>query len=323
MKDISIIIVSWNARDFLRGCVNSINETCQDLDVEIIVVDNASSDGSAEMVRATFPEVTLELTGHNQGFAQANNIGIKMARGEYYAFINSDVIVHPGCLAALIAFLQVHPDVGLVGPRVSGGDGKLQRTCRRLPTVWNTFCRAFALDSILGRWPLFSGREMRHWNHESQDEVEVISGCFWVARRAAVERVGGLDERFFFYAEDVDWCKRFRNSGWKVAFVPGATATHFGGASSSNAPLRYSIEMLRANLAYWGKYSGAPGKASFYLLSIAHHGVRILSRGLRIFFSNHPDAQTIAKFRKSLVCLRWLLTGREVAGNDRSVAGST
>ena len=312
MSQISVIIVSWNGREFLRNCLKSVRDSGGPLVREVLVVDNASADGSPEMVAQEFPEARLIRSSVNLGFARANNLGLKAAAGSWLALLNSDVIVHPGCFEQLVAFLKEHSEVGLVGPKILGPDGRLQRTCRRLPTLWNTICRAFALDNVLSRWRLFSGREMRHCSHDSQADVEVLSGCFWMARRKAVEDVGGLDERFFFYAEDVDWCNRFWDSGWRVAFVPAATATHFGGGSSANAPLRYSIHLLRANLDYWRKYWGIPGQAAFYVLSVIHHSLRLISRGLRLIAFNDPAGEVAYKFKRSQVCLRWLLIGKGV-----------
>jgi GT2 family glycosyltransferase len=311
MLSISIIIVSWNARHHLWNCLESIRETGGSLVRQVIVVDNASTDGSPEMVSELFPEVTLIRLSENLGFARANNLGLKRASGNYLALVNSDVIVHKECFARLVEFLENHHEVGLVGPKILGADGQLQRTCRQLPTLWNTLCRTLVLDSLFPNHPWFSGREMRHWNHENQADVEVLSGCFWLARREAVEKVGGLDERFFFYAEDVDWCKRFHDTNWKVVFVPQATATHFGGGSSSNAPLRYSIEMLRANLIYWNKHHGVLGKCGYYLLSIVYHGFRLVPRAiLRMGRSTVRGGES--KFMEHFVCLRWLLTGKWV-----------
>ncbi len=311
MSQISVIIVSWNARNYLRDCLTSIREAGGSLVREIIVVDNASSDGSPDMVAAEFPEVKLIPAGANLGFARANNLGIKQASGSFLALVNSDVIVHPGCFEQLTRILESRKEVGLVGPRITGGDGRLQLTCRRLPSFWNLTCRALALDLVLSRWPLFSGFEMRHWDYGNLAEVEVLSGCFWLARKSAVEQVGGLDERFFFYAEDLDWCKRFHDVGWKVLFVPEATATHFGGGSSSNAPLRYSIEMLRANLVYWNKHHGVPGKFGCYLLALLYHSFRLVPRAIaRIGHLSVRDGDK--KVMEHLVCLRWLLTGKGV-----------
>jgi GT2 family glycosyltransferase len=310
MTQICVSIVSWNACGYLRDCLASIRETGGSLVREIIVVDNASTDGSPTMVAKEFPEVALIRSDQNLGFARANNLGIQRASSALLALINSDVIVHPGCLERLTEFLKNHREVGLVGPRITGGEGRLQLTCRRFPTVWNLTCCVLALDRALSRWALFSGMEMRHWDYTRQGEVEVVSGCFWLARRTAVEQVGGLDERFFFYAEDIDWCKRFRGAGWKIMFIPQATATHFGGGSSSNAPLRYSIEMLRANLIYWKKHHGVLGECSYYLLALLYHGFRFVPRALaRMVF---PPRDGESKLREHFVCVRWLLTGKWV-----------
>jgi GT2 family glycosyltransferase len=310
MKRISVIIVSWNTRELLKGCLNSIRTSGDSLVQEVIVVDNASTDGSAEMVAAEFSEVTLIRSKENLGFARANNLGLQRASGSWMALVNSDVVVHPGCFEQLINYLETHDGAGLVAPAVFGGDGRLQPTCRRLPTIWSTACRSLALDNVLSRWPLLSSRELCYKGQVQPIEVDVLSGCFWVARREAVAQVGGLDERFFFYAEDIDWCKRFGDAKWKVVFVPKATATHFGGGSSAKAPLRYSIELLRANLAYWRKHRGVPGLAIFFFLSVIHHITRLLMRGVEKVLGRGLDSAY--KYQRSLVCLRWLLTGKEV-----------
>jgi GT2 family glycosyltransferase len=312
MSEISVIIVSWNARGYLRDCLASIRETGGGLVREVIVVDNASSDGSPEMVAENFPEATLIQAGQNLGFARANNLGLKHASAPLLALVNSDVIVHPGCFQALSAFMGKRPEVGLAGPKVFGRDGKLQRTCGQLPTIWNTLCRFLALDRIFSRWSLFSGFQMRHWNYDRQAEVGVLSGCFWVARRAAVDRVGGLDERFFFYAEDMDWCKRFWDGKWKVVFVPEGTATHFGGGSSSQAPLRYCIENLRGNLLYWHKHHGRFGRSVCYSLAVLRHCFRFAVRGTLGLIGLGKGADDEHKLREDVVCLRWLLTGKGV-----------
>lgn len=311
MPSISVIIVSWNARQHLQNCLASLAETSAALLHEIIVVDNASTDGSPEMVETQFPNVMLIRASENLGFARANNLGIKQASGSFLALVNSDVIVHPGCFEQLTRVLEGQKEVGLVGPRITGGDGRLQLTCRRLPSLWNLTCRALALDRVLSRWPHFSGFEMRHWDYANLAEVEVLSGCFWLARKSAVEQVGGLDERFFFYAEDLDWCKRFHDLGWKVLFVPEATATHFGGGSSANAPLRYSIEMLRANLIYWDKHHGSLGRFGYYLLDILYHSLRLVPRAV-FSLGRSSVLHADRKVREHFVCLRWLLTGKGV-----------
>jgi len=313
MKSISAIIVSWNTREYLWNCLNSIRKTNMSCVKEIIVVDNASKDGSPEMVMKEFPEVTLLRSEKNLGFARANNIAIQLAKGNILALVNSDVVVHPGCFEKLAAFLYQHDNVGLIGPRVLGGDGKLQRSCRRLPNVWNTLCRTFALDRIFPFWSVFSGFEIPHSKYDRVMEVEVLSGCFCVARKKAVDEVGGLDERYFFYAEDIDWCKRFREAGWKLMFIPEASATHFGGGSTSNAPLHFSIEILRATLKYWRKHHGIIGQVICYLFTIVHHGLRLMLRSMRTILGLCGSFDSKKKLHEDYVCLRWLLTGKEIS----------
>jgi GT2 family glycosyltransferase len=307
MKEVSVIIVSWNGRQFLQDCLVSIQKTAGLMVREVVVVDNCSADGSPEMVAKEFPEVTLIRLNENLGFARANNIGLKEVSGRWIALINSDVVLHPGCLDELVGYMAARPGVGLVGPKVFGRDGKLQRTCRRLPTLWNTLCRALALDSALPHCRLFSGREMRHWAQDTESDVEMLNGCFWLARSEAVQDVGALDERFFFYAEDVDWCKRFRDRKWTVAFVPAATITHYGGGSSACAPVRYSIELLRANLAYWRKHQGLLGFLIFYALLIFHHGSRAILRVALGWARQSSPSESKAKRQRDLACVRWLL----------------
>jgi GT2 family glycosyltransferase len=312
MNEISVIIVSWNAKAYLRDCLKSIRETGGSLIKEVIVVDNASRDGSPDMVAEEFPEVVLMRSTENLGFARANNLGIKRASAPLIALVNSDVIVRPGCFQELVSAFEADPKVGLGGPKVFGGDGLIQHSCGRLPTIWNTTCRLLGLDRVLGRWRLFSGFQMRDWKYDCRAEVEVLNGCFWLARRAAVDQIGGLDEQFFFYAEDIDWCKRFRDGGWKLLFVVEATATHFGGGSSSNAPLRYSIEMLRGNLLYWKKHHGSFGRLAFRLIAMTRYGVRFLAGGfLRLIGLAGGDSDK-QKIKEAKVCLRWLLTGKGV-----------
>lgn len=311
MSDISVIIVSWNACEYLKKCLISIADTGGSTVREVIVVDNNSTDGSAEMVEADFPKVMLIRSRENLGFARANNIGISKASGRWLALVNSDVVVHADCFERLVETLDNQPKVGLVGPKIFGGDGYIQRSCRRLPTIWTILCRSLALDKLISNNPVVFDGKRSQWDHDSQANVEVLSGCFWMARRSAVEGVGGLDERFFFYAEDVDWCKRFWDKGWRVTFVPDATAIHFGGASSGNAPLRYSVQMLRANLEYWRKHRGIFGLMAYYFLSLAHHVIRFMSRGVRLAFGNDPSGETTYKFKRSLTCLRWLLTSKD------------
>jgi GT2 family glycosyltransferase len=202
----------------------------------------------------------------------------------------------------------------MVGPRVTGGDGLLQRSCRHLPGLWNTFCRALALDRLFGARGIFSGYEVSPAQHETLREAEVLSGCFCVARRSAVEAIGGLDEQFFFYGEDIDWCRRLRKAGWKLVFIPAATATHFGGGSTSKAPLRFSVEILKATLKYWRKHYGPFGQAVCNALLVLHHGIRLPIRAAKGLVGFGRSADSRSKLQEDVACLRWLLFRIDVHG---------
>lgn len=308
---VSVIVVSWNASGFLRACLQSIRTADPRYIAEVIVVDNASSDGSPEMVEREFPEVILVRAGSNLGFARANNVGMERATGDVFALVNSDALVHERCLENLEQHLRDHPGVGMVAPRVIGSDGSLQKTSRRLPGLWNTFCRTLALDSLLpDAWP-FPGYELSVQQHARLHHAQALSGCFCVIRRVAAEDVGGLDEAFFFYGEDLDWCKRLRDAGWKLAYVPQATATHFGGGSSAQAPLRFSIEMLRATLRYWRKHHGNVGCAACWTLLVVHHGSRWLFRVILSLRSAESALAQRPAILRDRACLAWLLLRSE------------
>jgi GT2 family glycosyltransferase len=304
--DISIIIVSWNAKDYLCKCLESIYETKANLSVEIIVVDNDSSDGSPDAVEKRFPEVKLIRTGKNLGFAGGNNVGIKMASGHHVFLINSDVVLLDNTLVRLAEYLDTHPRVGIVSPRILNGDGSLQHSCRQFPGFRNTICELVALPELFPRSPLFSGTFMYWWAHDTERKVDVTVGCFWAVRREALEQVGGLDETFFIYGEDIDWCKRFGQAGWEVVFFPGTQAIHYGGASSANAPIRFYLEMQKTTLQYWEKYYGKGGRTVCWLLIAVHQTIRLVARLLVSLVRSKSDDSTRYKIKRSFECLRWL-----------------
>ncbi len=307
---VSVIIVNWNARDFLLQCLASLTpEVCR-YSMEIIVVDNDSSDGSPEAVEVRFPHVRLIRSGANLGFARGNNLGIAQSRGRYLALINSDIKVLDHCLTRLVEYCDAHPDAGMVGPRVLGRDGSLQRTVRGFPTLWNMFCRAIALDATLPAWKVFSGYSLSHWSQEDLRAVDILGGCFWVVRRQALAEVGLLDESFFMYGEDMDWCRRFRAAGWKLVYVPSAETIHYGGGSSANAPVRFFIEKQRADLQYWKKHHAWPAVAGYFLISCLHLALRSLVYTFALLFFRRKRQTYSHKVQRSLACLRWMVSGR-------------
>jgi GT2 family glycosyltransferase len=298
---ISIIIVSWNAKAYLLKCLASLaNETYP---LEIIVVDNNSSDGSPEAVAREYPKVKLIRSPENLGFAKANNLGIKAATGDYLAFVNNDVEVFPGCIPSLVAFSAAHPRVGVVGPQIFGGKGGLQKSYWGFPTLVNRFARALALDNLF-KSRAFSGYST-YGAKDDYKPVDVLQGSFLLVKREALDRVGPWDEDFFIYGEDVDWCRRFWDDGWEVMFLASARAIHYGGSSSANAPVRFYIEKQKADLQYWRKHESPLAVQGYIVLSCLHESLRTAGYGLLSLFK--PSARF--KANRSLACLRWLLSG--------------
>src|SRR3990172_826615 len=199
--DISVIIVGWNSRPYLERCLESFALAPSSRSLEIIVVDNASADGSSELVEAKFPHVKLIRNDQNLGFAKANNLAIQKSRGRYLCLVNPDAEVLPGCLDALADYLDQNPGVGNVGPRVLNPNITRQSSCRQFPTLWNNFCEATGLATAFRNYRFFSGEHMRFFPYDRTLAVDVLVGCFWMMRRESVEAVGLLDEDFFLYGE--------------------------------------------------------------------------------------------------------------------------
>ncbi|MGO8925739.1 MAG: glycosyltransferase family 2 protein [Limisphaerales bacterium] len=316
---VSVIIVSWNAREFLLQCLDSISAQAGRYPLEVIVVDNASTDGSPEAVASRYPDVRLVRNSTNLGFAKANNLGVSVSSGRYLCLVNSDVKVLPDCISRLVDYCEENPAVGMAGPRIWGGDGQLQRSCRGFPSLWNIFCCALALDAMFPRCKLFSGYWLSYWPQDSLRPVDILSGCFLLVRRQALAQVGLLDESFFMYGEDMDWCKRFWDHGWQAVFVPSAEAVHYGGASSANAPVRFFLERHRADLQYWQKHHSSLGIACYFVLICLRLALRAAGHSLVALLRRVKRSESRYKVRRSLAALGWMLSaGLKQCGARRS-----
>jgi GT2 family glycosyltransferase len=303
---VSVVIVVWNAKKYVVECLESLREHCAKVCSEVIVVDNASSDGTPELIAEMFPECKLIRNPENYGFAKANNIGIAQSSGEYICLVNSDVKFIDDCISLMVRYLEEHAGVGMLGPKMLGATGEVRRSTMRFPTVWNNFCRAIGLDSLFKRSRSFGGLMMSDFDHRTTAPVEVLNGWFLLVRRRAVERVGLLDPQFFMYGEDVDWCYRFREAGETVVFFGEAGAIHYGGASSANAPLRFYLELYRATWQYWRKHHGGLAQLGFLVAFSIHHSVRLLGSGFIYLCSPSQRPDTAARFKRSLACLQWV-----------------
>ena len=307
---VSIIIVNWNTCALLRDCLHSVRQQTVARH-QIIVVDNASRDGSAAMVRDEFPDVVLIANPDNQGFAGGNNQGLCLATGQRVLLLNPDTIVLDGAIDRMLVWLDRNPDVGCVGCQVLEGPGVIQRTCFADPTPARQMIVEFGLMR-LARWIPALGRPWyTDWDRRSARDVDVVSGMFMLVPRVVLDRVGPLDDAFFIYAEEADWCRRIRKAGWRCVFAPVAQIIHLDGGSKSTAQIRSKmyVQMQKSHLIYARKHHGRLGYA-------ATKGLYVLSALLRwaLFapvFWLRSDATSQARVRLAGAALRFHLAGQE------------
>ncbi len=264
MDDLGIIIVSWNTRDYLRRCLQTVLASEGGLRLRVVVVDNGSTDGSAEMVAAEFPSVTL-IAGHgNVGYPAGNNLGLR-ALGfagsgpapdapPYTLLLNPDTEVPPRAFADLLTYLDAHPAVGVIGPRLYLRDGSLDLACRRsLPTPAVALWRMIGFSRLFPRSRVFGRYNLTYLDERQITEVGSVVGAFMLVRRSPIEQVGLMDERFFMYGEDLDWCKRIAEAGWKIIYYPPVEVLHVKRAASRQNP-RARREFVRAFLLFYDKH---------------------------------------------------------------------
>jgi GT2 family glycosyltransferase len=267
--DLTVAIVNWNGRGILADCLRSVFATDAGIRTEVIVVDNASSDGSQAMVKAEFPGVTLVENGENRGFAAANNQAMSMAHGRHVLLLNSDTVVHGDVLAATVRFLDARPEVGAFACRVLNRDGSEQQVARPAPHWWRLWLWTFGAERLSGRTDA---------GHPSRDRLEgerdagMLAGCYLAVPASVVATVGALDERYFFFGEDADWCERIRRAGKQVVQAPVGTITHLGGASSGAHSHRRDLMLVKGlavfNRKFHGRLAGLASAAalwSYYL----------------------------------------------------------
>jgi N-acetylglucosaminyl-diphospho-decaprenol L-rhamnosyltransferase len=249
---VSVVIVSYNTRDELLRCLRSL--TPEALVSETLVVDNASSDGSVEAARAAFPSVRVIASQENLGFSRANNVGLAEARAPYVLVLNSDAELRPGAVEALAAVLDARPDVAVVGPRTLNADGSVQVSFGPALTLLSELRQRRLVRGVRQRDPAVL-REVEAAALVEQEPAWVSASCL-LARRTALDAIGGFDEGFFLYEEDVDLCVRLRAAGWSIVFTPTAEVLHHLGRSMERTPWRARLEYHRSHLRYYRKHNG-------------------------------------------------------------------
>jgi N-acetylglucosaminyl-diphospho-decaprenol L-rhamnosyltransferase len=308
--DLSIIIVSWNVRELLRGCLAALTTDDRRLttaesssvvrrpsSIEIIVIDNASSDGSADMVAAEFPQVRLIANVENRGFTGGNNQGIAVAQGRYVFFLNPDTVVGGESLATMLGYMEEHPDVGVVGPQLRYGDGSLQSSRRSFPTFGSAL---FESTPLAWHWPDNPwARRYRMEDHQPTEEEDVdwLVGAALLTRRNVLDQVGVFDEGYFMYSEELDWCRRVKMAGWRVIYLPSAQIVHYEGKSSEQVVAARHIRFQTSKVRYFRKFHG-----------------RLAADALRAFL--------LAAFAVewSLEAVKWLLGSKRPLRRERMAA---
>ncbi|MCX7853027.1 MAG: glycosyltransferase family 2 protein [Caldilineales bacterium] len=254
---VSILIVSWNVRDYLLRCLASLAAGADGLSYEVIVVDNASRDGTVAAVQAQFPAVRVMANATNRGFTAGNNQALAVARGAFFFLLNPDTEVQPDAIAELHRFLVAHPDVGIVGPRLLYPDGSLQSSRRRFPTLATLFTESTVVQEYLPGLAVFRRYTLADVSPDRPQPVDWVVGAAMLVRREVYEQIGGLDEGFFMYAEEMDWCRRAQAAGWKVAYDPAAVVIHHEARSSEQVAAARLIYFFGSRVRYARKYFGA------------------------------------------------------------------
>jgi GT2 family glycosyltransferase len=307
---VSIVIVAWNVRDLLRGCIRSIHEQTR-CSHEIIVVDNDSGDGSADMVAAEFPRVRLIANRDNRGFAGANNQGLEIATGRTVLLLNPDTLVLDGAIDAMVDWLAVHPDVGCVGCQVLLSEREVQATCFPDPGPLNLLLVETGLHRVLGGFRLFDRLTYTGWDRRDERDVDVVSGMFMLLPRTVVEEVGPMDPGFFVYAEEADWCRRIRAAGYRCVFAPAARIHHLDGGGNSTALMRSKmyVQLQKSKLLYIEKHYGAAGRALARTTLLIAMLTRAGVFGVASLLRPGGDARALARLARAAA--RFHLTGRE------------
>jgi len=269
---VSSIIISYNTREMTLRCLRTLEGELAGIDAEVIVVDNASKDGSVEAIQTEFPGTRVIASTTNDGFGAANNRAMRQARGKYFLLLNSDAFPQTGAIGKQVEYLDKRPEAGVVGPRLLNEDGSLQRSCYRFPTPLQCWAENLWLSTLFPENSCLG--DYRRWEHDSERNVEWIVGACMLVRRKVVEQVGGFDEGFFMYAEETDWQRRMRDAGWRIAFTPTAEVVHLGGASGAAEKARVNRNFFDSLDRYERKHHGLAGL-------VLLRGAMIVGCGLR------------------------------------------
>jgi GT2 family glycosyltransferase len=259
MLKLSIVILCWNDLRVIRDCLESIYTRTHLTPFEIIISDNGSTDGSIEFIREKFPQVRVIENGANLRFSKGNNVGIRASEGEYVLILNPDTIIHEGSLDRWVAFADRHPEAGAFGCRVLNPDGSYQGSAQPFPTIAGSLIAALYLRWLAYISSSFTSDTYTRWRGDTERKIDWQAGCCVMFRADLLKRLGGFDEQFFYYYEDVDLCHRVWKAGFPVIYTPDVTINHLGGQSTQRAPHAFEVDKYRNRYRYFYKYYGKRG----------------------------------------------------------------
>lgn len=253
--DLSILIVNYNTCQLTVDCLRSVFASETEYTYEVILIDNNSKDESVQTIRELFPQVKLIENTENTGFAKANNQGMEVAEGRYMLLLNSDTIIQQDTIQTMVAFMDYNPIIGASGCKIVLPDGSLDKACKRgFPTPSASFYYAFGLSKLFPNKPEFNQYQLGYLNPDVEYPVDCLVGAFMLVRRETIEQVGGLDETFFMYGEDIDWCYRIKQAGWGIHYYPRTTIIHYKGGSARRRPFKIIYEFHRAMILFHRKH---------------------------------------------------------------------
>lgn len=283
--DLSIIIVNWNVKELLMECLRSIEEQAGDINLEVIVVDSASSDESADMIEEAFPWVKLIASKQNLGYPRGNNVGISVSSGRHILILNPDTVVLNDALTVLVNYLEEHIDVGAVGPQLLNIDGTVQSSRRRFPSLItglfeSTWLEPLAPESLLKRYYAMDLPD------NQENDVDWLTGASLMVPRRVIDHVGLFDEGYFMYSEELDWCRRINDAGWRVVYLPQAQIVHHAGKSSEQAVTARHVNFQQAKLRYFRKHHGRAAASSLRLFLLANYSWQLALEAMKGLLGN-------------------------------------
>jgi GT2 family glycosyltransferase len=277
---LSILILCWNDLGVIVNCLESIYASTHSTESEVIVSDNGSTDGSVEYIRKRYPRVHVIENGANLRFAKANNVGIRASKGEYILILNPDTIIHDSTLDKLVLFADQHPEAGAFGCRVLNPDGTYQVSGRPFASLRGEWLAALHLRPLGYFSDWFLSASYTGWKGETQRMVDWHSGCFILIRGDLLKRLGGFDEQFFYYYEDMDLCRRIWEAGYSIIYTPEVTITHLGGQSTKRSPMAFQLDSQITRYRYFYKYFGRRGARGCRRVTLVSLFLRRLGYGL-------------------------------------------